>query len=79
MSRTAPAIAMSNVPMSVTGPSSSGEVLMLKRDGLWICTSRFPSASGGRMAFKRWLNIGRRVFACSIVRPGRKRAVIFSA
>ena len=33
MSNTAPAIAMSSVPMSVTGPSSSGEVLILKRDG----------------------------------------------
>ena len=33
MSRTAPAIAVSNVPISVTGPSSSGDVLKLKRDG----------------------------------------------
>ena len=33
MSRTAPAIAISNVPINVTGPSFSGDVLRLKRDG----------------------------------------------
>ena len=47
MSRTAPAIAINKVPMSVTGPSSSGVVLRLKRDGFWICSSRAPSESGG--------------------------------
>jgi hypothetical protein len=34
MSKTAPAIPINNVPMSVTGPSSSGDVLILNRDGL---------------------------------------------
>ena len=33
MRRTAPAIAMSNVPIKVIGPSSSGDVLRLNRDG----------------------------------------------
>ena len=47
MSSTAPAIARSKVPISPTGPSSDGVVLMLKREGVWICSSRAPVESGG--------------------------------
>ena len=47
MSKTALAMRISNVPINVTGPSSFGDVLMLKRDGVCICNSRAPSASGG--------------------------------
>ena len=47
MSSTAPAIAISNVATNVIGPSSSGCVLRLKRDGVWICNSRAPSAPSG--------------------------------
>ena len=74
MSRTAPAMARSNVPTNVIGPSSSGVVLMLKREGVWICNSRVPSASGGCSAVRRCARRGSRVFARSIVRPERSRA-----
>jgi hypothetical protein len=33
MSKTAPAMAISSTPMRVIGPSSSGDVLILTRDG----------------------------------------------
>ncbi len=79
MSRTAPAIAISSVPMSVIGPSSSGEVLMLKRDGVLMMRSRALSESGGWMALRRCAKMGRRDFAWSIVRPGRRRALRLSA
>ena len=53
MSRTAPAIPMSKVAINAIGPSSSGPVLRLKREGFWICNSRANSASGGLSALKR--------------------------
>ena len=47
MSKTAPAIAISNVATSVSGPSSSGCVLRPNRAGVWICNSRAPSLPSG--------------------------------
>ena len=75
ISRTAPAMHMSSVAIKVMGPSSSGPVLRLNRDGVWICNSRANSASVGCMALNRWLSTGRRDLAISSVSSGRRRAV----
>ena len=64
--------------MSPTGPSSDGVVLMLKREGAWICSSRAPVESGGWIAVSRLARAGRRGFVESIVRPERIRATRLS-
>src|SRR5207248_4248811 len=79
ISNTAPAIAMSNVAIDVIGPSSSGCVLKLKRDGVGICNSRAPSLSAGWMAVSRCARTGRRDFAISMVMPDRIRPVTLKA
>ena len=79
MSNTAAAMPMRRAPITVTGPSSEGVVLMLKREGVCICSSRAPPlASAGCRAVRRCASTGSRGFAESIVRPDCKRATTFS-